>query len=46
MSREEAERAMSLLKNGKYVKVDATHVVNLDKPELFIKAIEGFFLGE
>jgi pimeloyl-ACP methyl ester carboxylesterase len=45
MSKEEAERAMSLLKDGKYLRVDASHVVNLDKPEAFIKAANGIFLG-
>lgn len=45
MSPQEAQRAASLLKHGKYVKVDATHVVNLDKPDLFVKDLESFFLG-
>lgn len=44
MSKEEAARASSLLRNGTYVKVDATHVVNLDKPDTFIAAAERFFL--
>jgi pimeloyl-ACP methyl ester carboxylesterase len=46
MSPEEAQRAMSLLKHGTYLKVDASHVVNLDKPEAFIGAINSFFLGK
>jgi pimeloyl-ACP methyl ester carboxylesterase len=29
-----------------YLKVDASHVVNLDKPEAFIGAINSFFLGK
>ncbi|SEP72312.1 Pimeloyl-ACP methyl ester carboxylesterase [Faunimonas pinastri] len=45
MSKEEADRAMSLLHKGKYLKVDATHVVNLDKPVEFTNALESFFLG-
>lgn len=45
MSKEDAERALSLLKNGKYLKVDASHVVNLDKPDAFIEAANSFFLG-
>ncbi|WP_226911346.1 alpha/beta fold hydrolase [Gallaecimonas mangrovi] len=46
MSKEDAQAAMALLKHGTYQKVDATHVVNLDKPQLFIEAIEHFFLGK
>jgi pimeloyl-ACP methyl ester carboxylesterase len=45
MSQEEADRAMSLLRNGKYVKVDASHVVNLDKPAEFVAILENFFLS-
>jgi pimeloyl-ACP methyl ester carboxylesterase len=41
MSRDEAERAMHLLRHGTYVKVDAEHVVNLDKPDLFIRQAKG-----
>lgn len=39
----DADRAMSLLKHGRYLKVDATHVVNLDKPDIFLAALKGFF---
>lgn len=39
----DADRAMSLLKHGRYLKVDATHVVNLDRPEVFIAAIKDAF---
>lgn len=46
MSKDEADRAVSLLQNGRYLKVDATHVVNLDKPELFSQLIRSFFLHE
>lgn len=46
MTKEEAERAVSLLKNGKYLKVDASHVVNLDKPDEFVRILKGFFLGK
>ena len=45
MTQQDAELASSLLKNGKYVRVDASHVVNLDKPELFTKTLKDFFLG-
>ncbi|GIF23175.1 hypothetical protein BJ973_000469 [Actinoplanes tereljensis] len=43
MSQEDADRAMSLLAHGTYRKVDAGHVINLDKPQEFITALEGFF---
>lgn len=44
MSAAEAQRAASLLQHGQFMTVDATHVVNLDKPDEFIRALEGFFL--
>jgi pimeloyl-ACP methyl ester carboxylesterase len=44
MTREQADRAVSLIKNCKYVKVDSGHVTNLEVPEQFIEIIEGFFL--
>lgn len=43
MSKEDADLAMSFLKHGEFLKVDATHVVNLDKPDLFIKTLRDFF---
>lgn len=46
MSREDAARALALLKHGQYVKVDATHVVNLDQPEQFLQLVERFFLAK
>ncbi len=44
MSDEDAKRAMSVLSNGTYKKIDATHVVHLDKPDGFIEIIEKFFI--
>lgn len=44
MSEAEARRATALLQHGKYVKVDATHVVNLDQPALFVETLRDFFL--
>lgn len=44
MSKEQAARAVSLVKNCKYVKVDSGHVTNLEVPDQFIKIVEGFFL--
>ncbi|MEU4236756.1 alpha/beta hydrolase [Actinoplanes sp. NPDC026619] len=43
MSEEDADTAMSLLADGTYQKVDATHVINLDEPQQFVTALEGFF---
>ena len=44
MSQEEADRVMSLLNDGRYLKVDASHVVHLDQPAEFIGLVEDFFL--
>jgi pimeloyl-ACP methyl ester carboxylesterase len=46
MSQQEADRAMSLLPHGRYVKTDATHVVHLADPRGFTAVLENFFLGE
>lgn len=46
MTKEQADKAMSLLKRGTYLKVDASHVVNLDKPDLWLQTVESFFLGK
>ncbi|WLS81074.1 alpha/beta hydrolase (plasmid) [Erwinia pyri] len=46
MSKEDAMRTMSLLKNGTYFRVNATHVVNLDEPDIFLSAIKTFFLSK
>ena len=43
MSREMAERAVALIKDCQYVKVDTGHVVNLEDPDQFIALLEGFF---
>ncbi|WP_260926709.1 alpha/beta fold hydrolase [Novosphingobium sp. 9] len=45
MDADDAKRAMALLKHGTYRRIDATHVVNLDRPDDFVKIAEGFFLG-
>lgn len=45
MDQADADRAMKLLRHGKYVKVDATHVVHLAAPQTFIGALNSFFLG-
>jgi pimeloyl-ACP methyl ester carboxylesterase len=46
MNQEQADRAVSLIKNCQYIKVDAGHVTNLEVPDQFIQIVEGFFLGE
>lgn len=43
MSKADADHAMSLLRHGQYLKVDASHVINLDKPDIFISTLEAFF---
>lgn len=43
MSRQDAERALSLLTHGTYERVDASHVVHLDKPDTFIRLVETFY---
>lgn len=45
MTREMADAAMARLRHGEYVRVDAGHVVNLDKPALWLATVERFFLG-
>ncbi|WP_158781624.1 alpha/beta fold hydrolase [Pantoea sp. BAV 3049] len=45
MDQAEANRAMSLLKKGTYLRVNATHVVNLDHPQRFLEAVNTFFLA-
>jgi len=44
MTEEQVERALSLIKDGQYVKVNAGHVTNLEVPDQFIQIVEGFFL--
>jgi pimeloyl-ACP methyl ester carboxylesterase len=44
MTQEDADKAVSLLANCQYRKVDATHVVHLDDPDLFIELLHDFFL--
>ena len=45
MSQEQADRAVLLIKNCQYVKVNAGHVTNLEAPDRFIQIIEGHFLN-
>lgn len=41
----DAAHAMALLQHGTFVKVDAGHVVNLERPALFVQTLGDFFLG-
>jgi pimeloyl-ACP methyl ester carboxylesterase len=43
MTQEDADHAMSLLKKGTYLKMDASHVIHLDKPDEFIAIVQQFF---
>lgn len=45
MTQEQADRAASLLKHGKYMRVDSSHVINLEHPDEFAQILENFFLG-
>ncbi|MER2059642.1 MAG: alpha/beta hydrolase [Niallia sp.] len=45
MSQEQADRAVSLVKDIQYVRVDAAHVTNLEVPDQFVQIVEDFFLG-
>lgn len=40
----DADRAMSLLRRGTYVRIDAAHTVHIDKPDDFIRILKRFFL--
>ncbi|MCJ2184475.1 alpha/beta hydrolase [Novosphingobium sp. 1949] len=42
MTEAQARAAMAQLQHGTYRRVDASHVVNLDKPELWLGAVEDF----
>ncbi|GGL79652.1 hydrolase [Microlunatus endophyticus] len=44
MSRDDADRALSLLPLHSYSKIDATHVIHLAEPQRFTDILEGFFL--
>jgi pimeloyl-ACP methyl ester carboxylesterase len=44
MTQDDADKAVSLLADGTYRKVDATHVVHLAKPDLFVDVLHDFFL--
>jgi len=44
MSQEEADRAMSLLPNGRYQRIDSGHVVHLEQPAEFVAMLQAFLL--
>lgn len=43
MTKEQADGAMSKLKYGTYQRVDASHVVNVERPEVWLEAVGNFF---
>ncbi len=45
MSQEQADRVISLIPNAQYQRIDASHVVHLDKPKEFIQITKDFFLN-
>ncbi len=46
MSEQQADLAASLLKSGEIMRVDSSHVINLENPEQFVKILEDFFLDK
>lgn len=42
MSQAQADRAAGLLRHGQYLKVDSSHVINLEHPDEFIRIVENF----
>jgi pimeloyl-ACP methyl ester carboxylesterase len=46
MNQNDADRAMALLSNAKYIKIDASHVIHLDEPKKFIEIMNRFFLNK
>jgi pimeloyl-ACP methyl ester carboxylesterase len=46
MSQEMADRAVALIKNCEYVRIDSSHVTNLEVPDQFINILERFFLNK
>lgn len=45
MSDDDAQKAVSLIRDVKYERIDALHVVHLDMPEVFSKLVKDWFLG-
>ena len=43
MSQQDAQKAQSLLRNGRFQRVDSSHVINLDKPTEFLHILQNFF---
>ena len=46
MGQQDADKTMSLLPHGRYRRVDATHVVHLAAPDLYVRILEESFLTE
>ncbi len=45
MSQEQADKVVSLLKDCTYIRVDSSHVINLEHPEEFAGYVEDFLLN-
>ncbi len=45
MNQEQADSVVSLIPNAQYKRIDASHVVHLDKPKEFIQIAKDFFLN-
>jgi len=43
IDQDDADKVMSLLSHGTYVKVDSEHVVHLEHPDDFVSILDGFF---
>jgi pimeloyl-ACP methyl ester carboxylesterase len=46
MSQEQASRVAALLQQGQYLKVDSSHVINLEHPDEFIRIVENFLSSQ
>jgi len=46
LNQQDADRAVSLLADCRYVRIDAQHVVHIDRPDEFLELTMSFFLGE
>lgn len=46
ISQEQADRVVSLMAQGNYMKIDSAHVVNLEHPQEFASIVEDFFLAQ
>ncbi len=45
MAQDDADKAMALLPNGTYTKVDSDHVIHLEHPDEFVQLLSAFLDG-